>query len=163
MDGLETYFGNPVSEHAERNLNLSGLGKLLAMSGRLNLDTLACLRFKSEFGPKNIYELKTTREKHTEDKHIVSTKHRGYELFGEDADYGNLAYRLRNNAEIKSTQLSDEFTFEQYLNKYKGNIVPMFAIDDKKRLHVFVANGEMKPEPGWSIIAMIDEVNANNI
>ncbi len=156
MEGLETYFGNPVSEHADRNLNLVGLGKLLAMSGRLNLDTLACLRFKSEFGPKNIYELKTTSEKHTEDKHIVSTKHRGYELFSEDSDYGNLAYRLRNNAEIKSTQLSDEFTFEQYLKKYKGGIIPMFAIDDKQRLHVFVVNGEMRPEPSWTIIAMID-------
>ena len=159
MDGLETYFGNPVSEHADRNLNLSGLGKLLAMSGRLNLDTLACLRFKSEFGANNVYELKTTREKHTEDKHIVSTKHRGYELFSEDTDYGNLAYRLRNQAEIKSTQLSDEFTFEQYLKKYEGGIVPMFAIDDKQRLHVFVANGEMQPEPGWTIIAMIDKEN----
>ena len=159
MDGLETYFGNPVSEHADRNLNLSGLGKLLAMSGRLNLDTLACLRFKSEFGANNVYELKTTREKHTEDKHIVSTKHRGYELFSEDADYGNLAYRLRNQAEIKSTQLSDEFTFEQYLKKYEGGIVPMFAIDDKQRLHVFVANGEMQPKPDWTIIAMIDKEN----
>lgn len=157
MEGLETYFGNPISEHADRNLNLIGLGKLLAMSGRLNLDTLACLRFKSEFGKKNIYELKTTREKHTEDKHIVSTKHRGYELFTEDADYGNLAYRLRNQAEIKSTQLSDEFTFEQYLKKYEKGIVPMFAIDDKKRLHVFVVNGEMKPEANWTIIAMIDK------
>ena len=161
MDGLETYFGNPVSEHADRNLNLSGLGKLLAMSGRLNLDTLACLRFKPEFGVNNIYELKTTREKHTEDKHIVSTKHRDYELFSEGADYGNLAYRLRNDAEIKSTQLSDEFTFEQYLKKYKGNIIPMFAIDNKQRLHVFVANGEMKPKPDWIIIAMIDKVNFN--
>ena len=157
MEGLETYFGNPISEHADRNLNLIGLGKLLAMSGRLNLDTLACLRFKSEFGKKNIYELKTTREKHTENKHIVSTKHRGYELFTEDADYGNLAYRLRNEAEIKSTQLSDEFTFEQYLKKYEKGIVPMFAIDDKKRLHVFVVNGEMKPEANWTIIAMIDK------
>ena len=157
MEGLETYFGNPVSEHADRNLNLIGLGKLLAMSGRLNLDTLACLRFKSEFGKKNIYELKTTREKHTEDKHIVSTKHRGYELFTEDADYGNLAYRLRNQAEIKSTQLSDEFTFEQYLKKYEKSIIPMFAIDDKKRFHVFVVNGEMKPKANWIIIAMIDK------
>ena len=162
MEGLETYFGNPVSEHADRNLNLIGLGRLLAMSGRLNLDTLACLRFKSEFGPKNIYELKTTREKHTENKHIVSTKHRGYELFSKDSDYGSLAYRLRNNAEIKSTQLSEEFTFEHYINKYKEGIVPMFAIDDKQRLHVFVVNGEMKPEPSWTIIAMIDEVSLNN-
>ena len=159
MDGLETYFGNPVSEHADRNLNLSGLGKLLAMSGRLNLDTLACLRFKSEFGVNNIYELKTTREKHTEDKHIVSTKHRGYELFSEDADYGNLAYRLRNQAEIKSTQLSNEFTFKQYLKKYDEGIIPMFAIDNKQRLHVFVANGEMEPKPDWIIIAMIDKEN----
>ena len=162
MDGLETYFGNPVSEHADKNLNLSGLGKLLAMSGRLNLDTLACLRFKSEFGVNNVYELKTTREKHTEDKHIVSTKHRGYELFSKDADYGNLAYRLRNNAEIKSTQLSDEFTFEQYLKKYEGGIIPMFAIDNKQRLHVFVANGEMQPKQDWTIIALIDKVNSSD-
>ena len=33
----------------------------------------------------------------------------------------------------------------------------MFAIDDKKRLHVFVVNGEMKPEANWTIIAMIDK------
>jgi hypothetical protein len=35
----------------------------------------------------------------------------------------------------------------------------MFAIDNKQRLHVFVANGEMQPEPGWTIIAMIDKEN----
>ncbi len=35
----------------------------------------------------------------------------------------------------------------------------MFAIGDKQRLHVFVANGEMQPEPGWTIIAMIDKEN----
>jgi NhaP-type Na+/H+ or K+/H+ antiporter len=155
MDGLETYYGNPISEHADRNLNLLGLGKILAMSGRANLDTLACLRFKSEFGVKNVYELKSTREKHVSDKHIVSTRHRGYELFGEDIAYGNLAYRLRNGAEIKSTQLSDEFTFEQYLEKYGERVVPMFAIDNKQRLQIFVSNGKMKPESGWIITGMI--------
>ncbi len=155
MDGLETYYGNPISEHADRNLNLLGLGKVLALSGRGNLDTLACLRFKSEFGVNNVYELKTTREKHISDKHIVSTRHRGYELFAENVAYGNLAYRLRNNAEIKSTQLSDEFTFEQYLEKYGERVIPMFAIDNKQRLHIFVANGKMKPESGWTIMGMI--------
>jgi len=64
---------------------------------------------------------------------------------------------LRNQADIKSTQLSDEFTFEQYLKEYEKNIIPMFAIDDKKRLHVFVVNGQMKPETGWAITAMIDK------
>jgi len=155
MDGLEAYYGNPISEHADRNLNLLGLGKILAMSGRANLDTLACLRFKSEFGVKNVYELKSTREKHISDKHIVSTRHRGYELFGEDIAYGNLAYRLRNGAEIKSTQLSEEFTYEQYLEKHGERVIPMFAIDNKQRLQIFVSNGKMKPESGWVIIGMM--------
>ena len=155
MEGLETYYGNPISEHADRNLNLLGLGKVLAISGRSNLDTLACLRFKSEFGVKNVYELKSTREKHIDDKHIVSTRHRGYELFGGDVAYGDLAYLLRNGAEIKSTQLSDEFTFEQYLEEYGERITPLFAIDNKQRIQIFVANGKMKPESGWTIIGMI--------
>lgn len=155
MDGLETYYGNPISEHADRNLNLLGLGKVLAISGRSNLDTLACLKFKSEFGVKNVYELKSTREKHIDDKHIVSTRHRGYELFGENVAYGNLAYLLRNGAEIKSTQLSDEFTFEQYLEKYGDRVIPLFAIDGKQRIQIFVTNGKMKPESGWTIIGMI--------
>ena len=72
MDGLETYYGNPISEHADRNLNLTGIGKVLAISGRSNMDTLACLKFKSEFGVNNVYELKSNREKHLTDKHIVS-------------------------------------------------------------------------------------------
>ncbi|MBL1141356.1 MAG: sodium:proton antiporter [Proteobacteria bacterium] len=156
MEGLETYYGNPISEHADRHLNLLGLGKILAMSGRGSLDALACLRFKSEFGVNNVYELKTSREKHISDKHIVSTRHRGYELFGEDIDYGNLAYRLRNGAELKSTQLSDEFTFEQYLEKYGDRVIPMFAVDNKQRLQIFVSNGEMKPESGWTITGMIE-------
>ena len=58
MEGLETYYGNPISEHADRNLNLVGIGKVLAVSGRSNLETLACLKFKPEFDDENVYELK---------------------------------------------------------------------------------------------------------
>jgi NhaP-type Na+/H+ or K+/H+ antiporter len=156
MEGLETYYGNPISEHADRHLNLLGLGKMLAMSGRGSLDTLACLRFKSEFGVSNVYELKTSREKHISEKHLVSNRHRGYELFGENIDYGNLAYRLRNGAELKSTQLSDEFSFEQYLEQYGERVIPLFAVDNKNRLHIFVSNGNMKPESGWTITGIIE-------
>lgn len=155
MDGLETYFGNPVSDHADRNLGLTGLGKLLAMSGRGSLDTLACLRFKSDFGVNHVYELKTTRETHISDKHIVSTRHRGYELFGEDVTHGSLAQKLRAGAEIKTTQLSGEFTFEHYLQQYRERSIPMFAIDPKGKLHIFVSQGKMTPEPGWKVISMV--------
>ncbi len=155
MEGLETYYGNPISEHADRNLNLVGIGKLLAMSGRGSLDTLASLKFKSDFGVNNVYELKTAREKHISDKHIVSTRHRGYELFGEDVTYGSLAQLLRNGAELKTTQLSDEFDFDSYLQQHGERSIPLFALDTKNRLHIFVTDGQMRPETGWKIISMV--------
>lgn len=155
MEGLNTYYGNPISEHAERHLDMVGIGKMLAMSGRANLDALASLRFKSDFGEKGIYELKTTREKIISDKHKISTRHRGYQLFGEDITHGVLASWLRNNAEIRSTQLGDEFDFEAYLAKNTGKIIPLFAIDSKNRLEFFVADGKMKPESGWTIISLL--------
>ena len=154
MEGLPTYYGNPISEHAERHLDLTGIGKMLAMSGRANLDTLASLRFKSEFGEKGIYELKTTREKIISDKHKISSRHRGYQLFGEEITHGVLASWLRNGAEMRSTQLGDEFDFEAYLAQHGDRIIPLFAIDNKKRLQFFVIDGKMKPEAGWIIVSL---------
>ena len=91
MEGLQTYFGNPASEHADRNLDLTGIGKMLAMTGNTNQNSLASLRFKSEFGVQNIFELKTNKDQIISEKHTLSTRHRGYQLFGEDITYGQMA------------------------------------------------------------------------
>ena len=154
MDGLNTYFGNPTSEHADRNLNLSGIGKMLAMTGNANQNTLASLRFKSEFGVQNIFELKTNREQTISEKHTHSTRHRGHQLFGEEITYGQIASFLRQGAEIKSTQLSDEYDYEAYISNRTEQLIPLFAIDQRGRLHIFTSEKETTPEPGWSVISL---------
>jgi len=155
MEGLNTYYGNPISEHADRNLDLLGLGKMLALSGRGNLDTLASLRFRKEFGSNNVYELKTNREQLISDKHQISTRHRGYKLFGEDVTYGKLANWIGNGAEIKKSQLRDEYDFETYLKNYEGRVLPLFALDTRGRLQIFTSEKELKPASGWQIISLI--------
>ena len=155
MEGLTTYFGNPISEHADRNLDLVGIGKMFAMSGRGNLDTLAGLRFRTEFGSNEIYELKTNREKIIAEKHTVSNRHRGHQLFGENISYGELANWIGNGAEIKKTQISKEFTYEQFLQKYQSSSIPLFAMDNKNKLRVFTAEQELKPEAGWAIVSLV--------
>ena len=159
MDGLNTYYGNPISEHAESHLALSGIGKMLAMSGRAYLDSLASFRFKSDFGKNNVYELRTSVEKQITEKHRTSSRHRGHYLFGEDITYGLLATWLRNNAKIHSTQLSDEYSFEKYLDNYKDRIIPLFAIDNKGKLQIFVAEDQLIPESGWTVISLIRPEN----
>ena len=155
MEGLDTYYGNPISEHADRNLVLTGIGRMLALSGRSNLDALASMRFKSEFGSNNVYELMTTREKMIADKHKISTRHRGNQLFGEGINYGMLAGLLRNGAKITSTTLSEEFDLAQYDEKYGENYIPLFAIDSKGQLRIFTALEPPVPEAGWTLISLI--------
>jgi threonine dehydrogenase-like Zn-dependent dehydrogenase len=155
MEGLDTYYGNPISEHADRHLDLVGIGRMLAMSGRGNLDALASLRFKTEFGAQGVYELRPDREKAMSHKHRISTKHRGNQLFGEEITYGTIATWLRNCAEIRSTQLSGEFGFEAYRQKYGERILPMFGIDTKSRLRIFTADKPPLPEPGWTIMSLV--------
>ncbi len=162
MEGLSTYFGNPVSEHADRNLDLIGIGKMFAMSGRGNLDTLASLLFRSEFGSKEIYELKTNREQIITEKHKVSNRHRGYQLFGEEITYGTLANWIGNGAEIKKTQLSQEFNFEAFKNTYQDSSIQLFAMDAKGKLKIFSTGQELKPEAGWTIVSLVRNKTENN-
>src|SRR3546814_2692286 len=58
MAGLRTFHGNPVSEHADRRLDLIGIGWLLALSTRVETNTLACIRYQSEFGRDHVYRLR---------------------------------------------------------------------------------------------------------
>ncbi len=159
MEGLETYYGNPISEHADRSLDLVGIGRMLAMSGRGNLDILAGLRFRPEFGSNNVFELATTREQVITDKHKISTRHRGKQLFGTDITHGVLASWIRNGAEVRNTQLSDEFDFETYRTRYGDNCIPLFAIDPKGRLQMFTADNDLSPETGWTIVSLIRQNN----
>lgn len=155
MEGLETYYGNPISEHADRHLDLVGIGRMLGLSGQGNLDALAFLRFKSEFGADKIYELLTTREKLIPDKHRISTRHRGNQLFAENISYGTLANWLREGAEIRRTNLSEEFNFDKYLASYSERCIPLFTIDDKNYLHIFTVDNVPEPKADWKVISLI--------
>lgn len=156
MDGLNTYYGNPTSEHADRNLDLTGIGKMLAMTGNATQNALASLRFKSEFGIQNIFELKTNKEQIISEKHSLSTRHRGHQLFTKEITYGQIASLLRQGAEIKSTQLSDEYDYEAYISNRTEQLIPLFAIDLRERLHIITAKQEILPESGWSVISLIN-------
>jgi NhaP-type Na+/H+ or K+/H+ antiporter len=157
MEGLDAYYGNPISEHADRNLDLVGIGRMLAMSGRVNHDILAALRFRSEFGSNNVFEVATTRDQLITDKHKISIRHHGAQLFGEEVTHGILATWIRNGAKIRSTQLSEEFNFEHYCEQYGEHCIPLFALDTKERLQIFTVENELKIESEWTIISLVSK------
>ncbi|WP_323004374.1 sodium:proton antiporter [Denitromonas sp.] len=152
MAGLQTYYGNPLSEHAEVYLNTAGLGRVLAMTADEHLNELACTRFKGDFGPKRVFALRVgAREK---GRKAVSLA--GLEAFGEGVNFVELSRRLARGAEIRQTNISEAFSFEQFRSKYGERAVPLFAIDPKGRVEVFATETEVQPKAGWVVLALVD-------
>lgn len=155
MDGLNHYYGNPISEHADRHLDLVGIGKMLALSPQNDLNTLASLRYRAEFGQNSVYTLPARSERDASEKHKVAQQHRGHLLFDKDASYSKFASLLSKDATVRSTRLTENFDFAAYQERYKDKAINLFAIDPKERLHIFVVDGKLKPAPGWVIISLI--------
>ena len=155
MENLPTYFGNPASQHAEVHLDLVGLGHLLALSPSGELNTLAAIRFRHEFGPKRLYTLASGQEIRRTDKHRASDEHRGQSLGNPVLTYTQLASELHNGAEIYSTQLTENFTWEDYQALHGERATLLFARDHNSWVHVVTPDSDLKPGAGWTLLALI--------
>jgi len=154
MKNLPAYWGNPVSEHAERHLSLIGIGRLLALTSNRELNALAAKHFRMEFGANNIYAIRNHRtdNKTAEKKSLY--KHGGQRLFQETATHEDLTDMLTNGAEIKTILLTDKFSYDDYLQQ-KGEIrAPLFAIDPEGHIHPLTSEYESAPKAGWKIIGL---------
>ena len=80
----------------------------------------------------------------------------GVVLFSEDATYSKLASLVAQGAEMRTTNISEEFTFEDYLEKYGNKAIPMFLLDSRKRLSILSGLPSADQVPAGSrIVALV--------
>lgn len=166
MKDIKTYYGNVVSEHADHHLDLIGVGKLLAVSMNRDLNLLAATRYKNEFGMANVFVLSNEEKNKDEKKHAVSREGKARPLFSKKVTYAKLASLLAQGAQIKTTLLTEEFGYEDYLEKHGKKAIPMFGVSpDGKLLKVLTRREALeKLEPEWKIIGLISvDTNSSSI
>jgi len=164
MEGVKTYFGNPVSDHADRNLDLIGFGHLFAMSMDRELNTLCEINYRHVFGKKNIYRLRYNDDNSKKNERQERTDYwQSAWLFGEGINYGKLASMIANNAKIKITNITDSYSYEQYRADNK-NYIALYMIDKNGSLKVFSSETGKNIPSGTKIIALVhDPENKKNI
>lgn len=156
MENLPVYFGNPASQHAEAHLDLVGLGHLLGLSSAGEMNTLACMRFRHEFGKQHLYSLVSGQESRRTDKHRASDEHRG-QLLGKPAlAFPQFASLLAQGAEIYSTHLTDGFGWTDYQTLHGDRATLLFAREPNGWVHVVTPEQELQPQKGWTLVALIE-------
>ncbi len=155
MDGLDTYYGDPVSAHADRQLELDGIGRLFAMSRRPALNTLSAFKFRREFGRNRVFTLRTSEEKDASEKRRVAENFRAPRLFGEGVTLQKLSSLIAQGAEVKATPLSETFDMAAY-EKAKGKShIPLFALDKNGNLRAFTDEHQPEVKPGWTLLSLV--------
>lgn len=154
MQNLPVYFGNPTSEHAERHLDLTGLGRMLAVSPRSDLNRLVCLHFAKELGRNAVFRLPLGERDIRLPSEIRRRHSQDNVLFAPDATYAKLASLLSRGAEIHATRLSEQFGWEDYLRTHP-DLISLLAVDPTERLHVFSVDSVPPVQADWTVLSLI--------
>lgn len=155
MEGIPTYFGNPISEHADRHLDLVGIGKLLGLSPHKELNALAARYYSREFGKQNVFVLRNKKQTQIKErKHGIAASIQGNFLFGPEASYRSLSTLIHQGAEIRSTKLTKTFSYSTWSEQNAERAIPLFIISPKGDLKIFSDSTEIKVPPDSTIIAL---------
>lgn len=154
MLGLRTYYGNPVSTHADGHLDLIGLGNMFAISTDKELNTLSEIHYRHEFDKNNIYRIRFSDDSNQTERYDIQDNYRSNWLFGKNVTYAKLASMLAKNARIKVTNLTDSYTYQDYKATNK-QFVPLYTIDDKG--FISIINDEQTIPTNCRIVALVAE------
>lgn len=156
MEGLKTYLGNIMSEHADRNLDLFGIGRMIALSHQPSINILACMRFKNEFGANNVYSGRTTEEKEALERENLAQDFKPNYLFSEDLTLAKFSSLLSQGYKVSKTNITENFPYEEYKKIYGENSYPLFVVTPNQRLIPYQASKDfLPPKKDGAIISLV--------
>ena len=150
-EGLPFYHGEILNEATEHNLDLAPFQTLVAATDNEAYNTLVCNEFAHEIGRDSVYQLDGSTQE--DDRHAVPPSLRGRALF--EAGFGFEAVQELQTQGwcFRKTKLSDEFTFEDALDKLPGDANLLLIVRVSGRLRFFTHVKRPEPRVGDTIVS----------
>lgn len=152
--GLETYLGNPISVHADRHMNLTGIGRMLALSPYPGENMAAAMHYRLELGKNNVYVLRSKEAGNLSDERKQPMLKSARLLFGGSVTHESLAAALADGAEIKIAELTEDYGYTKFQEEFAGKFVLLFLVDPRGRILVQGEGDGVVPEPGWTAVSL---------
>lgn len=155
MQGLSAECISILQEHEIEKLELAGIGRLLAMTPNDEVNTLAASEFNGAFGRANVYQLAPWDERAGR-RSSIAEHLRGRILFNSESHYDEVIQKIREGS-IKKTRLTDEFSIEDFQDRYGDSSLILFVIEKSGTLKIQATDEPFEPKAGDLVVAVIDE------
>jgi NhaP-type Na+/H+ or K+/H+ antiporter len=154
MAGLNAHCVNALSEHIQESLELSGIGRVFAVTPNDEVNTLVVHEYLRFFSRSSMYQLpyqgKTSARWQT-----LSESRRGRALFDSRATNSSLSQILRDGGTIKATTLSSAFMMADFYKQHGEDAIVMMGVGVDGRLKIRTTQGNFLLQPGDSVIALV--------
>ena len=155
MENLQVYFGNPISEHAANQLDLTGIGNLLVISPYKQMNSLATYHFLDWFGDHDSVFSLAEGEQDQKARYQTAEKIQRTRGLFDGVSYAKLASLASQGYTIKTTQLSEEFSYQDFLDKHDNAALVLFTIDNKDHIKPVKAMSALKPDSVSKLISLV--------
>ncbi|HOA75733.1 MAG TPA: sodium:proton antiporter [Phycisphaerae bacterium] len=158
LENLPATCANILSDYALRDLELWGIGRLMALTANDEVNSLAVLHFADEFERAELYQLAPNEQSGSQRQ--VSHELRGRILFHPQATFAEITARLEAGATLKKTTLSREFDYNAFRARHGDSALPLFIITADHQLVIVTASSSRTPRPGETLIYLADGSSA---
>lgn len=152
--GVPAHYGSILAD-SEDDLDqpeLSGIGRLMALTSNDELNALACQHYRELFGRADVYQLCPGGDAC---EGAMPANQRGRLLFGQPTTFNELVQKFAAGARVETTRLTKESDYNAFQMHYQQQAVPMFLITQAGELMAFATDSRLRPQPGQSLISLV--------
>lgn len=159
LAGLNATRGNIVSESVVEELNLAGIGRLLAVTPNDESNSLAAHEFSHRFGRRNIFQLSTEDKPDKLERDHMSQDFQARYPFEGMPSFAHIETLHERGFVFKKTRVSEQFGEAEFRRLYGEEAVVMFMIEtDGESLHFITPNRPCEWKEGQKVLALVPPV-----
>ncbi|MBT2569280.1 sodium:proton antiporter [Planococcus sp. ISL-110] len=147
--GLTTYAGEILSEHTDYEVEMTAYETMIVATETDSYNALVVNNFVPELGRANLYQTAI----HEGDPADFHSSLSGRTLFGDKWNIHELEMKAEQGYTIRKTQLTEQFSYEDFKEKWKDDTIPLFVQRPQGKIEFFAENNKLEPKAGDTVIS----------
>jgi hypothetical protein len=141
MAGLRAFHGSLLADSTDEQIDLSGLGRLLALTPNNEVNTLAAQHYVPLFGRAEVYQLPGG-----------TGQPQGRLLF--DVEFRTISAAFHAGARFKATPMTEQFTLTEWRGEHGADAVPLLCVDENGKVVIATTDQPFDCKPGCTLVGL---------